>query len=239
MKLSRKREANCPTGSGLIRLLQAFSGGIFYGLPPFLILLCGLATCLNGIFGPLDFDQNLVDTDRATLVRIMQLRDMRHFSQEELRRFIVRVENEFGRQGIKPTFDYGPLEKKIYAHFVKQRSRKNQQNTPQTPATMEQNLMLMIRARYFEAMNDYEGRKFAERMILMRDVVADLKHWEAVYMEFLRAIDVPIPSMMELYRDFEKMIAEFKLGATPEEVARLEMFTRHLSAAMIGSYLAL
>lgn len=205
----------------------------FFAAPIFLILLGIASFFLNRIFG--DFNPKKVD--RATLVRIMQLRDFRTFSEEKRRQMTDRCEKEFGRQSKqKPTFEFSGIEKKIYTYFqAKRRSQREHDKQSAAPISlMENNLSIMARIRYFQWMNDYEHGDPPQQRALMNGIADDMKYWQSIYMAFLRASDQPIPPLMELIQEFEMMIDGFKIEATPEEVGRIDSFKQQMNAAIVA-----
>ena len=178
---------------------------------------------MNNVFGSIKPEK----LDRPTLIRVMQLRDFRQMTPEQVVALADRAEAEFGRNGaMRPIFDFTPAEKKIYAYFRDERTARK--------SFFEGNLMLMARTRYFQWMNDYEILSEVDRVELMRNVTAEMKYWETIYMDFLHAAELPIPSMAELIREFEKMIDDFKIGATPEEIVRIDTFKRRMNTAIVA-----
>lgn len=196
----------------------------FFGFPAFLIVSVGTIACsMQRVFGPVD----PASIDRLTLIRVMQLRDFRTFSRPTLERMTDRAEAEFGRKAAeKPRFEFSDPEKRIYAYFRdKKTARKSH---------FETNMLLMARTRYFQWMNDHEILDADARTELMRGVVDDMKYWETLYLDFLRAAELPIPSMAELLREFDEMIDGFKTGATDEEVVRIDSFKRNMNKAIVA-----
>jgi len=61
-----------------------------------------------------------------------------------------------------------------------------------------------------------------------------MKYWESVFMDFLCAAELPIPSINELIREFDNMIESFKAGAAPEEIARIDDFKQRMNAAFVA-----
>lgn len=205
-----------------MKVLRFFGNLCFFGAPILLLFVGILVFSLNPVFGPVD----PASVDRPTLIRIMQLRDFRTFSPDAMAAWTDRADAEFGRRGAqRPIFDFSDAEKKIYAFF-----RENPSNRK---SFFETNLMLMARTRYFQWMSAYPALSPDEQGALMREVVDDMKYWETVYMDFLRAADLPIPSIAELIREFEEMIEGFKVGATPEEIVRIDTFKRQINAAIV------
>ncbi|MDR1270550.1 MAG: hypothetical protein LBK82_13595 [Planctomycetaceae bacterium] len=191
---------------------------------PFVVLAVGAAMILmHGIFGAI----NPETIDRATLIRAMKFRDFRTLPPETVIALTHRAEREFGRQsGNKPVFQFSETERKIYTYFQNSRSEQK--------SFFETNLLLMARARYFQWMNNYASASPEQRVVLMKEVVDDMKYWESVFMDFLRAAELPIPSIAELIREFEKMIEHFKVGATPEEIARIDDFKQRMNTAFVA-----
>lgn len=181
---------------------------------------------MTPVLGPVDPPK----MDRATLIRVMQLRDFQKFSNDRIAALADRAEAEFGRHGNRPVFEFTPLEKRIYAYFREKRPDGNSAKK----SFMEMNLMLMARYRYFQWMDADEQKNEAERIELMRGVAADMKHWESVYMDFLRAAELPIPTMTELIREFDKMIEGFKTDATPKDIVRIDAFKKRMNTAIVA-----
>lgn len=210
----------------MFRVFFRFLGNcLFFGAPLLILFAAVLVFSTYQVFGP--FDPQKID--RMTLIRIMQLRDFRQLPAEKISALTDRAEAEFGRDGaMRPIFEFSPTEKKIYAHF--------RGKDTATKSYFETNLYLMARIRYFQWMNDYQRFSESERVALMKKVTADMKYWETLYMDFLRAADLPIPTMAELIREFEKMIEEdFKIDATPEEIVRIDTFKRQMNTVIFAN----
>ncbi len=202
---------------------QLLKNVLFFGGPVFVLLTALAAAALAPIFGPIE----PANVDRATLVRIMQLRDFQKMSTENRAAWTDRAEAEFGRGGVmRPVFAFSPLEKKIYAHF--------RGSDRPAPSRFERNLQLMARIRYFQWMSEYEQATEPERALLMRRISDDMTYWEWLYYDFLSAAELPRPTWAELIQEFEKMIEGFKVGATPEEQARIDRFKNRMNAAMVA-----
>ncbi len=204
-------------------LSRLFGRLFFFGAPFFLLAVGVVAASMNGVFGPFEPET----LDRMTLIRLMQLRDFRTFSPELLRRTTNRADAEFGRQSSRPPiFEFTLLEKKIYAYFRGQKSASK--------SCMETNLMLMARIRYFQWMNDHESLTGDERRAVMNGALDDMEYWQNVYFDFLRAAELPIPSLAELIQEFDEMIEGFKIDATAEEIARIDSFKQSLNRAFVS-----
>jgi len=191
-------------------------------LPLLFLAVCFVMIALNGIFGSLHPET----MDRQRLVRVMQMRDFRRFSPDLVERFTRRAEQEFGRHSPdKPTFELSPLEKRVHAYFLQNRSSE--------PSSMENNLMLMARVLYFQWMDEYHSAATArDKKRLMDEVIADMRYWQEIYFDYLRFLEQPEPTLAELIQDFERMIDEFKKGASPEEVTKIDSFTRDMKLAL-------
>lgn len=209
-------------------MFRFFSCLGFFGAPTLVLITGTIALAFSQVFGPFNPDK----VDRATLIRAMQLRDFRTFSPDALRRTTDRAESEFGRKSAqKPVFEFSSTEKKVYAYFQEGRAG----NPEKGPSShFETNLLLMARLRYFQWMNDYEAFSDEQRKALMNEIADDMKYWQSVYMDFLRAADLPIPSIQELIREFEQMIDRFKVDATPDEVARIDSFKQKMNQAIVA-----
>jgi hypothetical protein len=193
-------------------------------LSPWLVIAAeiGMISAEN-IFGRIDSE----NVSRATLVRIMQLRDFRQLPPETVERITERAEKEFGRHGIqKPTFSFSNTEKKVYAYFQTHRSANL--------SFFETNLNLMSKLRYIRLMNDYEQGTKEQRNVQMQNLVEEMRYWQTIYIDFLRAADLPIPTLAELIQEFQTMIQKFKEGEPPEMAARIDDFTRHLTRTLVA-----
>lgn len=204
----------------MIRIL----GKLCFFSAPVIVLIIGVTALLfSDVFGPLKPEK----LDRATLIRVMHYRDFRDFSPEMLRQMTDRADAEFGRLATqKPIFSFSGIEKRIYAYF-RQSERK-------PPNRFETNLLLMARCRYFQWMNDYEAFSERDRSVLMNGIVEDMRYWNTIYMDFLHAVELPIPSLEELIREFDKMVESFKTGASAEEIARIDSFKRRMHGALVA-----
>ncbi len=218
----------------IVVLFRAGANLVFCGLPCVFLLFCALMLQQNAVFGPLDFPQNLVNTDRQTLYHLMMLRDFSMFSAEELRVMTARIEREFGRHGTKPTFSYSKPIQRVFVFFLKKRPPAEAARTATSASRFESNLLLMIRMRFFDTMLQTESSPPAKKAAMMKEVAADLKYWNSVYTDFLQALDQPVPSLMELYREYELMIAQFKAGVTPEKAVRIDQFSRLIIATSVS-----
>ncbi len=197
---------------------------MFFGGLLFILLIALGVVVLRGIFGPLAPEQ----LNRGTLIRVIQLRDFRQLPDDKVAALADRAEKEFGRNGIqRPVFAFSGIEKRVFAYFGAEETR--------TPSLLETNLYEMARIRYFQWMNEYERSSEATRIALMQKIVADLKYWQTLYVEFLTAAELPIPSLAKLIHEFEKMITAFKVGAMPSEIKRIDAFKRRLNAAIVAS----
>ncbi|MDR2117502.1 MAG: hypothetical protein LBP87_14090 [Planctomycetaceae bacterium] len=199
---------------------RLIGGGCFFA-GPFVVLTVGIVMILmHDIFGSI----NPETIDRADLIRMMKFRDFRVLPLETVEALTYRAEREFGRKSDnKPVFQFSKTEKKLYAYFQNNRSKRK--------SFLETNLLLMARIQYFQWMNNYVSLLPEQRIILMKDVVADMKYWQLVYMDYLYAAELPIPSLSELIQEFDNMIEHFKIGATPEEIARIDDFKQRINNA--------
>ncbi|MDR1963402.1 MAG: hypothetical protein LBQ50_06460 [Planctomycetaceae bacterium] len=208
----------------MIRTFFRFIGNACFFAGPFVVLAVGvLMISMYGVLGSI----NPETIDRSDLIRAMKLRDFRMLPPETVKALAKRAEEEFGRKSVnKPEFRFSKTEKKVYAYFQNNRSEQK--------SFFESNLLLLARVRYFQWMNDYAAASPEQQHVLMKEVVDDMKYWESVFMDFLRAADLPIPSLAELIREFENMIDNFKIGATPEEIARIDNFKQRMNTAFVA-----
>jgi hypothetical protein len=183
-----------------------------------LIAICAALFSMRGIFGNLEPET----MNRQTLIRVIQLRDFRQFSPDLLERLTNRAEQEFGRHSPnKPIIELPFLEKRIHVYF--QANRSIQQSF------FENNLTLMARVRYFQWMYEHQSAILAQRATLMTEVVEDMRYWQELYFDYLRYLEQPLPTPLELIEDFNRMIEEFKVGASPEEIELIDSFAQTLS----------
>lgn len=214
-------------------MLQFLKNSCFFGAPLLLLFLGCAVWSWNSVFGA--FDPNRID--RATLSRIMQLRDFRRFSSEKQLALTNRCETEFGPRAVqKPVFQFSGSEKKLYAFFQKQHQNRNSGRGGKSGSGVyfETNLSLMARLRYFQWMDAYDTLSDKERRDLLNRIVGDLKYWQTIYFDFLQAADLPQPSIAELIREFDNMIEAFKIGATDKDIARIDSFKQQISASIIA-----
>jgi hypothetical protein len=208
----------------MIRTFFSLIGNGCFFSGPFVVLAVGIVMIsMRGIYGQI----NPETIDRTDLIWVMKLRDFRTLPPKTAEALTFRAETEFGRQSNnKPVFQFSNTEKKIYTYFQKNRSKQK--------SFFETNLLLMARIRYFQWMNDYASASPEQRIVLMNAVVDDMKYWESVFMDFLYAAGLPIPSITELIREFENMIEQFKIGATPEEINQIDHFKHLMNAAYLA-----
>jgi hypothetical protein len=196
--------------------------GCFFSGPLAVLTIGIVMISMHSILGSI----NPKTIDRATLIRVMKFRDFRKLPPETVTALTLRAETEFGRRSInKPKFEFSETEKIFYVYFQNNRSEQK--------SFFETNLLLMARTRYFQWMNDYASASPEQQAVLMKEVVDDMKYWESVYMDFLRAAELPIPSIAELIREFENMIEQFKIGAAPEEITRIDYFKQRMNTAIV------
>ncbi|MDR0338610.1 MAG: hypothetical protein LBI18_16180 [Planctomycetaceae bacterium] len=207
----------------MVRKLFCFIGNSCFFAGPLVVLAVGMAMIfMRDIFGSI----NPETIDRTNLVRVMKFRDFRILPLETVTALTHRAEMEFGRQSNnKPVFQFSKTEKKVYAYFRNNRSKQK--------SFFETNILVMAKIRYFQWMNDYATASPEQQVLLMKEVIEDMKYWELMFMDFLRATESPIPSMAELIQEFENMIEYFKIGATPEEIVRIDYFKRRMNAAFV------
>jgi hypothetical protein len=178
---------------------------------------------LNGILGHVDTEA----IDRQTLVRIIQIRDFRRFSPDLIERLTYRAEQEFGSHSPqKPIFDLHPWEKKIHVYFQTHRSSQR--------SYCEYNLTLMAKVRYFQWMKEYTVAAPTRKAALMNDALADMHYWQTVYLDYVRYLELPEPTDLELLLDCQRMIEDFKVGASPEDVKLIDLFAQSMIAAGAG-----
>ena len=187
-----------------------------------LLVLTGLVLFVwSSVFGSFDPEK----LDRKTLIRVIQLRDFRQFSPDLIERLTDRAEQEFGRHSPnKPVFVFPHWEKKIHIYF--QARRSNQQSY------METNLTAMARVRYFQWMQEYQSAAPDRKVALMNEVVEDMRYWQTLYLDYMRCLEQPEPTLAELHQDFVRMIESFKVGASPEEIVQVDSFSRDMSRAL-------
>ena len=197
---------------------------ILFSLPIPFLAVCLVMIVLDGIFGDIDPEK----MDRATLIRVIQLRDFRRLSPGLLDRLTDRAEKEFGRHSQKrPTFEFSSWEKNMHIYFQARRSSQL--------SYLENNLMLMAKIRYFQWMNEYQSVPLSRKAALMNDVVEDMRYWQGIYFDYLHSLELPEPSPIALYQDFQQMIEDFKVGASPEEAKQIDFFADHLRSALFAA----
>jgi len=197
---------------------------LYFLLPLPFLLVCFVMIALNGILGTI----NPETLDRQTLVRVMQMRDFRLLSPDLIERLTLRAEQEFGRHSPnRPAFELPSWEKKLHVHF--------QQNRSTQPSFMESNMTLMARKRYFQWMYEYNSAPRIRKAELMNDVVADMRYWQEIYLDYVRFLGLPEPTPAELYQDFQRMIEAFKVNTSTEEAALIDTFARDMSRALFAS----
>ena len=179
---------------------------------------------LDGIFGNVEAER----IDRQTLVRVIQLRDFRQFSPDLVERLTHRAEQEFGRRSPnKPVFELPLWEKRIHTYFQTHRSSQRPRS--------ETNLSVMARVRFVQWMNEYQSAPSGRKAALMNEVVEDMRYWQAVYLDYMRSLEQPEPTPAELYQDFLRMIEEFKVEASAEEIALIDSFAQSVSRTLFAS----
>ena len=197
---------------------------LFFVLPFPFLAMCFVMIALDGILGNVKPET----MGRQTLVRVIQLRDFRRFSLDLVERLTDRAEQEFGRHSQnKPAFALHPLEKRVHVYF--QTHRSNQQSH------LESNLTVMARLRYFEWMAEFHSATLVRQAALMNDVVADVRYWQELYFDYLRYLGQPEPTLAELYEDFQRMIEDFKVDASPEEIVLIDSFSQSMSQALFAT----
>lgn len=196
----------------------------FYLIPLPFFVVCWVMIALGGILGNVDPEK----MDRQTLVRVMQLRDFRRFSPDLVEGMALQAERKFGRHSPnKPVFELPGLEKKLHVYF--QTHRSSQQSY------LEHNLTLMAKTRYVKWMYAYQSAAPVQRAELMKEVVEDMRYWQEVYLDYVRFLGLPEPTLAELYEDFKRMIEAFKVGTSPEEVALIDSFAQKMSRALFAT----
>jgi len=193
-------------------------------LPVPFFAVCAVMLAANGILGSVD-PQNV---DRQTFVRLMQLRNFSRFSPDLLKSLTHRAEQEFGRHSPnKPKFELPGWEKSIHTYFQTHRSSRQ--------SRLETNLTQMAKIRYFQWMHEYQSGTRTQQAALMNDVVEDMNYWRTVYFDYLRFLNLPEPTLIELHRDFERMIGDFKSGASPEDVILIDSFAQNMNRALVAA----
>ena len=197
---------------------------LYFSLPLPFLAVCVVMIALDGILGSINPEK----IDRQTLVRVMQMRDFRQFSPELIEHLTLRAEQEFGRHSPnRPVFELPPWEKRLHVHF--------QQNRSEHPSYMENNMTLMARVRYFQWMYEYDSATRIRKAELMNDVVADMRYWQEVYLDYVRYLGLPEPTLAELAQDFQRMIEHFRVDALPEEIVKIDSFARDMNRALFAS----
>lgn len=176
---------------------------------------------LDDILGTIDPET----IDRHSFVRVMQLRDFRRLSPDLIKQLTFRAEREFGRLSLnKPVFELPAWEKKIHVYF--QTHRSSQQST------LERNMTAMAKVRYFQWMKEYESVDSKQKAALMNEVVADMRYWQELYFDYLRYLGQPLPTAAVLLQEFQRMIEDFKIGVSPEEIILIDSFAQRMSQAL-------
>lgn len=208
---------------------------ILFFSPLLALLLVTLGfIAVEPVFGPLDAEQ-ASQLNRATLIRIIQLRDFRQMSPETVDALTERACREFGRTGHKAVFEYSRLEKNLITHYYDAgQTLKKSGKTPQA-SRLDSNLRLMARSVYFRWLDEYDATSLSEHPAMMKEVVADLKWYEVMYFDFLHSIDRPIPPIPELLQDFDDLINSFKVGESDEKKAKIDQFKRRMNAVYVFS----
>ena len=207
----------------MVAIRRFFGAVLFFGAPVFLIVFGCAVVGLRLVYGPIDPET----VDRARLIRLIQFRDFRKLPAPLVAELSERCDAEFGRRsGKMPEFRFSAAEKKIYAHYSGKRKTGD--------TRFETNLNLMARTKYFDWMNRFESLPRREQPALMHEIIDDMKWWEDLYMNFLRAAELPIPPLAELMKEFDEMIESFKNGADPENVKRVDQFKRRMVAGFIA-----
>ena len=197
---------------------------LYFSLPLPFLAVCFVMIALNSILGNIDPEK----TDRQTLVRVMQMRDFHQFSPELIERLADRAEQEFGRRSPnKPVFELRPLEKKIHIYF--------QTHLSEQQSYLERNLTLMAKVRYFQWMYEYDSAARDRKAALMNGVVEEMRYWQEVYLDYVRFLGLPEPTLAELYQDFQRMIESFKTDASPDEMILIDSFAKDMSRALFAS----
>ena len=176
----------------------------------------------NSIFGHIIPEK----IDRSSFVRVMQLRDFRRFAPQVVERVTLRAEQEFGRHSPnKPKFELPIWER--WLHTYVQTHQSDQQSR------IETNLTMMARIRFFQWMREYQSSTRRQKAALMNDVVEDVYYWQAVYLDYLHSLGFPEPTLAELYQDSERMIENFKVDATQEEIVLIDSFVMEMNRALV------
>lgn len=187
-----------------------------------LLVLTGLVMfAWRDVFGNINPEK----LDRKTLIRVIQLRDFHRFSPDVIERLTDRAEQEFGRHSPnKPVFEFPHWEKQIHVYFQKHRSNRQ--------SYLENNLTAMARVRYFQWMQEHQSATPDRKTALMNEVVEDMHYWQAVYLDYMRFLEQPEPTLAELYQDFIRMIERFKIEASLEEIAQIDSFAQNMNRAL-------
>jgi hypothetical protein len=197
---------------------------LFFSLPLPFLAVCIVMIALDGIIGNVEPEK----MDRQTLVRVIQLRDFRKLSPNLIERLTSRAEQEFGRHSSnKPVFELSPWEKRVHVYFQTHRSSRR--------SLSETNLTVMARTRYFQWMYEYQDSVADQKAALMNNAVEDIRYWQTVYLDYVRSLELPEPTHAELYQDFLRMIEDFKVDASPEEIVLIDSFAKNLSRALFAA----
>ncbi len=200
------------------RLFRWIGNLVFFGAPLLLLAIGSGVWAVAPIFGPIDPPS----VDRELLVNLTRFRDFSKLSPELVAKLKERNVAEFGRRSPKPPmFEFSPLEKKIYAYFT--------QNRKTSDSYFEANLHAMAKTQYFEWMNQFDVLSSAKKTVLMNEIVDDMNWWKKVYFDYLHAAELPIPTPMELMKEFDVMVESFKQGASTDDVARINAFKSKIS----------
>ena len=207
----------------MVTIRRLFGAVFFFGAPVFLIAAACTAISLQSVFGPVDPEK----TDRDRLVRLMQFRDFRMLSDPLVAKLSERYDAEFGRRsGRMPKFRFSTAEKRIYAHYGGARRTND--------TRFETNLNLVARVKYVDWMDRFESLSRKEQPAMMNEVIDEMKWWEDLYMNFLRTAELPIPSQVELMKEFDNMIESFKIGAEDKDRKRIDRFKQRMIAGFVA-----
>ena len=205
-------------------ILRIIYRSSFFLIPVPFFVVCFVMIALGDILGHVVPEK----MDRQVLVRVMQVRDFRQFSPDLINRLTLRAEQEFGRHSPnKPVFELPFFEKRVHAYFQARRSSQQ--------SHLERNLTLMAKTRYLEWMYEHQSAAPLRKGELMKEVVADMQYWQEVFLEYIRFLGLPEPTLAELYEDFQQMIEAFKVGASPEEAALIDSFAQSMSRALFAT----
>lgn len=202
------------------KIFRLLSGSAFLFGGPILLLLGGLALAwVLPIFGPIRPE----GASRELMIHWLTWRDLSTQSPEVVESMLIRCESEFGRRSGRPlVFDLSPSEKARYA------------GASADDTLFSRNIDTLAKKRLISLGDRFESGTVEERKSILDDCLDDFAWWEGVYLDFLEAIDEPIPSKMKLGVAFHRMLNRFSVGEDKETVRRIHRFRRALTGAALA-----